>query len=95
MKLEFLKIHADIDSALLSFSFRKPIKEFEGFEPTMDQDELRAGNEMEARPATENVEEPKPAKDGLLLNLNKDFKDLTSKLNTVDSKLKEVSFLLL
>ncbi|PON88253.1 Vesicle-associated membrane-protein-associated protein [Trema orientale] len=67
----------------------KAVKDFEGFEPTKDQDELRAANDMEPSLTTEDVEEPEPAKDGLFLNLTKDFKEWTSKLNIVDSKLKE------
>ncbi|KAM6566015.1 hypothetical protein CsatA_025143 [Cannabis sativa] len=73
----------------------KIVKDFEEFEPTSDQSELRADNEMEARTTKEDVEEPKPAKDGSLLNLNKDLKELTSKLNIVDSKLKEAELTIL
>ncbi|PON80279.1 Vesicle-associated membrane-protein-associated protein [Parasponia andersonii] len=67
----------------------KAVKDFEGFEPTKDQDELRAANDMKPCLTTEDVEEAELTKDGLFLNLTKDFKELTSKLNIVDSKLKE------
>ncbi|EXC03122.1 Vesicle-associated protein 2-2 [Morus notabilis] len=76
------------------------LKNVEGFELAKVKDEFRAANDAELRPTSddseelhpkskENLEELKPAKDAVFLNLSKDFKDMTSKLSVVESKLKE------
>lgn len=83
------------------FSLCQVAEDVEGFETYKDMDESRAVKDVEElKPAKDVVElkpanvveELKPAKDGVALNLTKDFEELKLKLNTVDSKLKEVSF---
>lgn len=54
-------------------------------------DELRAAKGVDSRPA-DNVEGLKPVKNDVDSNISKDFEDLKSKLNMMDSKLREVSF---
>lgn len=73
------------------FFLFKDVKDVDGFETTKDKDEFTAAKDVEF-PIIEDVEERKPAEDAMSLNLTKDFKELKSKLNTVDSKLKEVSY---
>ena len=80
------------------------MKDVEGFEQlTKDKNESRTEDDLSLTPTTndseelhenkeEDMEELKPGKDVVFLNLTKDFKELTSKLNVVDSKLKEVRF---
>lgn len=53
-------------------------------------DELRADKGVDLRPA-DTVEELKPTKDMLELNVATDFEELESKLNMMDSKLREVT----
>lgn len=69
----------------------KAVEDVEGFKITKDEDEFRAAKDVESRSTTEDAKELKPAKDGVFLNLTKDFEELTLKLHTVGSKLKEVS----
>jgi hypothetical protein len=54
-------------------------------------DELRAAKDVDSRPAVD-VEGLKPVKNDVDLNISKDFEDLKSKLNMMDSKLREVNF---
>ncbi|KAH7513274.1 hypothetical protein FEM48_Zijuj12G0182800 [Ziziphus jujuba var. spinosa] len=72
----------------------KDVKDVDGFETTKDKDEFAAAKDVEF-PIIEDVEERKPAEDAMSLNLTKDFKELKSKLNTVDSKLKEAELTIL
>ncbi|XP_048320774.2 vesicle-associated protein 1-2 isoform X2 [Ziziphus jujuba] len=72
----------------------KDVKDVDGFETTKDKDEFTAAKDVEF-PIIEDVEERKPAEDAMSLNLTKDFKELKSKLNTVDSKLKEADLTIL
>lgn len=54
-------------------------------------DELRTAKGVDSRPA-DDVEGLKPVKNDVDLNISKDFEDLKSKLNMMDSKLREVSY---
>lgn len=69
----------------------KVVEDVEGFKITKDEDEFIAAKDVESRQTTEDVKDLKSAKDGVFLNLTEDFEELTLKLHTVDSKLKEVS----
>jgi hypothetical protein len=54
-------------------------------------DELRAAKDVDSRTAVD-VEGLKLVKNDVDLNISKDFEDLKSKLNMMDSKLREVNF---
>ncbi|CAN6726401.1 unnamed protein product [Malus baccata var. baccata] len=79
----------------------KPDKDVEESKPAKHMEELKPVKNMEEPNPTKGMDESKPAKDteelkptrgAAVLNLTKDFEELKSKLNTVDSKLKEVCF---
>lgn len=59
-------------------------------ETTEVLDELRTAKVVDSRPS-EGVEGLKLV-NNVELNISKDFEDMKSKLNTMDSKLREVSF---
>ncbi|KAM1103849.1 hypothetical protein COP2_012617 [Malus domestica] len=76
----------------------KPDKDVEESKPAKHMEELKPVKNMEEPNPTKDMDESKPAKDAeelkptrgaAVLNLTKDFEELKSKLNTVDSKLKE------
>lgn len=60
-------------------------------ETAEELDELRAAECVDSRPS-DDVEGLKSVKNVVELNITKDFEDMKSKLNTMDSKLREVSF---
>jgi len=66
-------------------------EDVKGIETAEEVDELRAAKGVDSRPA-DNVEGLKPVKNDVDLNISKDFEDLKSKLNMMDSKLREAEF---
>jgi len=63
-------------------------EDVKGNETAEQVDELRAAKDVDSRPAVD-VEGLKPVKNDVDLNISKDFEDLKSKLNMMDSKLRE------
>ncbi|XP_062176261.1 vesicle-associated protein 2-2-like [Alnus glutinosa] len=66
-------------------------EDVKGIETAEEVDELRTAKGVDSRPA-DNVEGLKPVKNDVDLNISKDFEDLKSKLNMMDSKLREAEF---
>jgi hypothetical protein len=66
-------------------------EDVKGIKTAEEVDELRTAKGVDSRPA-DNVEGLKPVKNDVDLNISKDFEDLKSKLNMMDSKLREVSY---
>lgn len=64
----------------------------EGLESTDGLNRSKAAKDAEPKPTINDVQEQEPAKDIVVLNLTKEFEELTTKLNKSDSKMKEVSF---
>lgn len=60
-------------------------------ETAEELDELRDAKCVDSRPS-DDVEGLKSVKNVVELNIAEDFEDMKSKLNTMDSKLREVSF---
>ncbi|XP_068326967.1 vesicle-associated protein 2-2-like isoform X2 [Pyrus communis] len=67
----------------------KPAKDLKDLKPAKDMEESKPAKDMEESKPAKDLEELEPARGAAKLNLTRDFEELKSKLNTVDSKLKE------
>ena len=74
-----------------SFCSASFLRMSKGIETAKEVDELRAAKDVDSRTAI-NVKGLKLVKNDVDLNISNGFEDLKSKLNMMDSKLREVNF---